>query len=449
MSTTYNGGFKSGVTVRGIPITQTHGGAVFWVSNAKKLQHNEKPGSDGNTGSFLDPFATLAKALSKCMSGRGDMIFVKQGHNETFSAPFSIDVDSVSIIGIGGKLDGPYFLMNDVSAGFVINADSVTLQNFRIPANLPNITQAITVNKKGFRLHDVMIYDYGSGTFIKGLVGANAGVMEIQGGEIYLNTSIAAIDLTVGSSYTKIKDINISGSYSTAAIFTASTVVHLDLQIINANIRNMHVTGGGIKIDSASDGMIRDSSIRTTTKGAEITTQTMDTVNCRGCSMDGCGDYVIPLNPLKGCTVTGPAVLLGNTKTLILNSTIPTVQILGGTIQVDWLGIEILTTNNAGTITATFVYVDTKTSTTTLLGIGTDIGSLLAGTIAVQPGTLTGSFVGTTKGVYSSVTTQNKLILMPGIVSLVNTTLAGSMGMTFKVHLKYTPLDPFTQVLMY
>jgi hypothetical protein len=48
-------GFAQGVSIRGVPIVQTHPGRVFWVSNASTLLANQRNGSDGNKGTFNDP----------------------------------------------------------------------------------------------------------------------------------------------------------------------------------------------------------------------------------------------------------------------------------------------------------------------------------------------------------------------------------------------------------
>lgn len=49
-------GFSQGVTIRGMPIAQTHPGKVFWVSNATTLLKGQRGGSNGNDGTFNSPF---------------------------------------------------------------------------------------------------------------------------------------------------------------------------------------------------------------------------------------------------------------------------------------------------------------------------------------------------------------------------------------------------------
>jgi hypothetical protein len=59
-------GFMAGITIRGVPITQSHPGKVFWVSNSTAIQQGQRGGSDGNRGDFNSPFGTLDYAIGQC-----------------------------------------------------------------------------------------------------------------------------------------------------------------------------------------------------------------------------------------------------------------------------------------------------------------------------------------------------------------------------------------------
>lgn len=104
MSSNYPHGFFNGVTIRGVPILQTHPGKVFWVSNASAAQMTgHKTGSDNNSGDFNAPFATLDYAIGRCTASRGDIICVKPGYTDEITAAGTIaaDVAGVSILGLG------------------------------------------------------------------------------------------------------------------------------------------------------------------------------------------------------------------------------------------------------------------------------------------------------------------------------------------------------------
>jgi len=71
--TNYPGGFRNGVTVRGIPLVSTRSGNVFYVNSAT--------GSNGGgaDGSIQQPFATLQYAKTRCTANNGDTVFAMPG----------------------------------------------------------------------------------------------------------------------------------------------------------------------------------------------------------------------------------------------------------------------------------------------------------------------------------------------------------------------------------
>src|ERR1700710_1546056 len=86
LQSSYPFGFGSGISIRNVPIIQTHPGTVYWVSNATTLNNgSQRGGSNGNRGGYDSPFSTVAYAISRCVANRGDIIFVKPGHAETIS----------------------------------------------------------------------------------------------------------------------------------------------------------------------------------------------------------------------------------------------------------------------------------------------------------------------------------------------------------------------------
>jgi hypothetical protein len=125
----YPNGFENGLTIRNQPILSTHSGNIFWVGRTPEGQ----AGSNGYSGTFNWPFATIDFAIGKCTANHGDIILVKAGHTETITAAGAIacDVAGVSIIGIGTGADRPTvtFGSTDNSASITISAASVTIEN--------------------------------------------------------------------------------------------------------------------------------------------------------------------------------------------------------------------------------------------------------------------------------------------------------------------------------
>src|SRR5665647_1889483 len=96
-------GFSAGITIRGIPIAQTHPGQTFWVGNSTVQMGNQRTASNGNEGTFLAPLSTITYALSRCTASRGDIIYVRPGHAETISAAAGLALNKagVAIVGLG------------------------------------------------------------------------------------------------------------------------------------------------------------------------------------------------------------------------------------------------------------------------------------------------------------------------------------------------------------
>ena len=154
MASKYPNGFKHGLSVRGVPLVQTHAGHVFWVSNSSVVDSNQATGSDSNDGTFDRPFATLDYAVGQCTANRGDVIFVKPKHAETYSAAsaLALDVAGIAIIGLGNGDLRPTFTLDTVdTTQIVCSAANVSMQNMIFIANFLSIAQVVKLTTaKGF-----------------------------------------------------------------------------------------------------------------------------------------------------------------------------------------------------------------------------------------------------------------------------------------------------------
>lgn len=154
-------GFKDGVTLRGVPITQSHPGKVFWVSNASTLQAGQRGGSDGNRGTFESPFSTLDYAIGQCTASRGDIIFIKPGHAETISTATAVaaDVAGVAIIGLGtGSLRPTFTFDTATTATIGVTAADIAFKNIIFTANFADIVSVFTLTTaKYFTVEDCYI----------------------------------------------------------------------------------------------------------------------------------------------------------------------------------------------------------------------------------------------------------------------------------------------------
>ena len=143
----FPGGFANGVTIRGIPLSVTNPGKVFWVYNGTALQSGQRGGSDGNKGTYDSPFSTIDYAVGQCVANRGDIIFVKPGHAETVDSATDIvlDVAGIAIIGLGRGANRPTLTFSvATTANIPVTAANILVHNILHKANFADIVSAYT-----------------------------------------------------------------------------------------------------------------------------------------------------------------------------------------------------------------------------------------------------------------------------------------------------------------
>ena len=147
-STNFPQGFASGLSVRGMPLLQTQPGQVFWVGNSLTLNTDQRAGSDGNRGTFLDPFATLHYAVNTvCVPGRGDIVFVLPNHAETITnaTTLLLQCSGVAVIGLGAGSARPTFTFTTAtSANIPVAGANMSIQNCLFRANFLSIASTFT-----------------------------------------------------------------------------------------------------------------------------------------------------------------------------------------------------------------------------------------------------------------------------------------------------------------
>ncbi len=128
----YPGGFAQGLTIRGLPLSVTHPGKVFWLSNSGVLSDRQIGSSNNNKGTFDQPFSTLTGALAQCVANRGDIIMVKPGHAETVAAAAGIVFNKagVAIVGLGLGSKRPTLTWSTATSTVTLAANNMSIQNF-------------------------------------------------------------------------------------------------------------------------------------------------------------------------------------------------------------------------------------------------------------------------------------------------------------------------------
>lgn len=115
-------------------------GRVYWVGNRSGL-----PSGNGSSPDY--PFSTVEAAMVKMQSGRGDIVYVMQGHAQNISSAtgWSDLVTNANIIGLGQGVARPVFTFSAAAAKMTVTKANVTIRNCRFLAAGPAGTTALTV----------------------------------------------------------------------------------------------------------------------------------------------------------------------------------------------------------------------------------------------------------------------------------------------------------------
>jgi hypothetical protein len=149
-------GFKNGVLLQGLPFNPTTPSSVYWVGNNPILEYNEKLASDVNAGSYYQPKATIAGALSACLAGNANTIIVREGYTQTITSAGGLTIggidakgntlSNITIIGLGNGSSRPTLTFSTATtASCLINVANVTLSNFIGVAGIASLTQPFNV----------------------------------------------------------------------------------------------------------------------------------------------------------------------------------------------------------------------------------------------------------------------------------------------------------------
>jgi hypothetical protein len=216
-------GFPNGVALRNVPVAMPHPGKVFWVSSTA--------GSNGNRGTYEQPFSTIDYAVGRCRANKGDIIFVMPGHVETVTAAGGLDLDVAGIVLIGlgnGNLRPQINFTTAVGADMNVSAANITMVNFRFTGGIDALTGPIDVNASDFELVDIITEDVtGQATdFI--VTDANASRLRISGWQ-HRGASAAGADTAismVGGDDIVIEDFSLYGNFAVAGIENVTTAMN-------------------------------------------------------------------------------------------------------------------------------------------------------------------------------------------------------------------------------
>lgn len=267
----YPQGFANGVSLRGLPIPDTHTRKVLWVSNVTTaLPAGHKSASDGNPGTFQAPFSTIGGALDQASAG--DIIFVKAGHSESIStADIDIDVDGVSIIGLGKGSKRPTILYTGTTdtTTFDISSNDVVLHNFLFSfTDNDAVDSAIVVNGTDVEISHCEFRatsDDQPDTFITvGVADADADRCHIHDCKFLSLTAGANSAILIAKDHDAVRIENnwIDGDFADAGIsIPAGGNACTNLKIEGNYIRNRQTGDHAIEIAAVTSGLLRNNTL--------------------------------------------------------------------------------------------------------------------------------------------------------------------------------------------
>lgn len=309
-------GFADGVSIRGIPLAQTHPGRAFWLSNnTVGLLAGQKNGSDGNRGTFDAPFATLSYAISQCSANRGDIIFIKPGHAETISSAtaLTLSIAGVAIVGLGMGTARPKFTIDTANTATInVTAANISMMNCQIIGNFLSIAAAFTLTTaKWFTLQDCYIADTSSVLNFLNVIKSTGAANTVDGLAAISNvwaglgtTSVNSFILSANDIDSAIWRSNIITLQRTAtaailATISAGVVTNLDCGWNNVYSKATATTGGGLISvgGTTSTGCVYNNYQQTLGTGTDIlftTTVGLAAFENRVTGVVGATGFVIP-----------------------------------------------------------------------------------------------------------------------------------------------------------
>jgi hypothetical protein len=245
--TNYPLGFMGGVTIRNIPILNTYSGKVFWVDSVN--------GNDNNNGVYNHPFASLAKAITKTLANRGDIIILKPGHAETLTTAGAVTLSTagVEVIGLGvGSERAAFTLQGITTASILVSAAGVTIRNIIVIGNLASLVNPINVTASDCTL-DIEYRDTSSAlTAVSAIVATTVSRLWINlvyKGVIGNTVSVNPINLVAVSG----ARINIDFYGTTTAggaVVQMVTTLSTDIAVTGRSYNSRSAYGSNVVVDS-------------------------------------------------------------------------------------------------------------------------------------------------------------------------------------------------------
>jgi len=271
----YPNGFLDGVTIRGVPITQMHSGEVFWVNNSTSVvAKGAIGGSNGNKGTYTQPFSTIDYAIGRCQASRGDIIAVMPGHAETLASAGAItcDVIGVAIVGLGHGSARPIITFTHIDADIEVDAANVTISNIKFVCGVDALKAPLDIDAAFCTIANCSMFNNSTLNTLSWIIGdGNADDLVVEDCTHY-GTATAGDSAWItlnGSDHNVIRGCTSYGDFAAGNIIIPNTAVTTIL-ITDNHLTNLNAVDVNIEGFAASTGWISNNKLSIPTDG-EVT----------------------------------------------------------------------------------------------------------------------------------------------------------------------------------
>ena len=273
-----NSGYGHNVVTQAL---QGNAGKVFFVSSVttsniiNRIQQIMVPDPDG----VLRLYTTLNLAVSNCVAGRGDIIFVLPGHTETISSATALllNIAGVTIVGLGNGASRPTFTLDTAATTRIpVSAANITFRNCIFINNFADIaTVFLLTTAPGFIVDSCEFRDTSS--ILNALAIITTTVSVNADGLTFTNNKLSILGVTAATTPIKVATtmarITISGNTIFKAVLnnTSCLLAHAALVVTELIMERNRVfsantdsaTGGFLITTSATtnSGMVNDNYI--------------------------------------------------------------------------------------------------------------------------------------------------------------------------------------------
>ena len=461
----YPNGWADGVTVRGMPVLNSYPGNVFWVDST------DANASNGNPGTFQQPFATIDGAINQCTASNGDLIMVKAGHAETLvaSGAITMDVAGISIIGLGTGNNRPVLTFTPAAtttANIVWSAANCSFENIVCIAGLDAISKPFNISGSGAWL-DIEWQDASSlieaetvvlttaaadnltiNLTYRGFPAGNACVAPIKlvgatdariNLDFYGIASTAVVNfITTLSSNVVITGYAYNSTDTTGAKLVVDTVTgSLWAATIFAGAAGASFSGGSGAALAADDVSAVAALLVAPTADSTATTNMRDSVGIKtdaSVYVPGTTKSVVAYS--KGTADLQEKVVKKAAATIVNGQTLFTVA--GGPIMVIGLASICETANDGTASTLQYNATPTSGSATTISAASASLASAAAGASVTLAGTALATAALLNAGGPNLIANPGTILVPAGVITAV--VAVGSTTGTWAHYLRYRPL---------